>query len=714
MLLYRLVWWPLTPLLMAASALHPRLRGAWRQRWTLALPAVEPGAVVVHGASVGEGRAAEALLLALRRRSPRRVLLRSAFTDTGLESARGHDALCALPFDAPWAVRRWLDRLRPRALVLVESELWPNLLAAAAARGVPVVVVGARVGRGTARLRRLAPGLWASMEGAVGAWFAKDEAGAAALRPLVSGAVEVGGEPKEDAPPPPVGLRFDRPLLVAGSTRPGEEAALLDARPPGAALLLAPRHRERFDEVAALLEGRGERWARRSALADGPVDPALDVVLLDTVGELAGYYPQARAAFVGGTFLEAVGGHSPAEAARAGIPVVRGPWFSANAAAWEGARVFPAEDLGGLGEALAAALAEGPGAPASAGAAGRLAERLEGLLEAPIPPERSPRPLLWPLAWLWLALGWLRLRLVRPRRAPLPVISVGNLASGGTGKTPAAAWILGALEQLGRRPAALSRGYGREPAGPALRTAGRPGDPPPDGGWLGDEPAQLARAGRLVISCPDRLVGARAAAGAGADVAVLDDGFQHRRLARDLDVVVIDAARPLSGGPIPAGEAREGPGALARADVLWVNHGPPPQALLGRLRPGALVVEARFVPVGWLRAGGCGRPPEALPLAALGPGPVSAVAGVARPGRFLETLVALGFQVQRWHAFPDHHRFSPAELAALRALPGPLVTTEKDLARLPPDLEAWALRIQCELVQGEAELRRRLAEVTGA
>ena len=107
---------------------------------------------------------AYALLLALRRHRPRRTLLRCAFTDTGLATAAGHDVLAALPFDAPWAIRRWLDRVRPRAVVLVESELWPALLYGCRARGIPVAVAGARVGRvprarGAARAR----GAWVSV-----------------------------------------------------------------------------------------------------------------------------------------------------------------------------------------------------------------------------------------------------------------------------------------------------------------------------------------------------------------------------------------------------------------------------------------------------------------------------------------------------------------------------------------------------------------------
>jgi len=704
--LYRMLWWALTPALAVVSALHPRLRVRWRERWTLALPAVEPGCVVVHGASVGEGRAAQAILLALRAHRPRRTLLRCAFTDTGLATARGHDALAALPFDAPWAVRRWLDRVRPRALVLVESELWPALLAGCAARGIPVAVAGARAGAGMARFSSLTPGLWARMDGAVSVWLAKDEAGAVALRERVSGEVVVAGEPKADAPLGLAGLTFSRPWVVAGSTRPGDEAALLSAAAglaPRPVVVLAPRHRERFDAVAGLLIERGERWIKRSETADGRVEPEVDVLLLDTVGELAGYYPGAAAAFVGGTFDDAIGGHSPAEASAAGLPVVAGPARAANAAAWASARLFEAASPAQVGPALTAALADraGEGTPEHGGRpTARIAARVAPLLDSPVPPERVHRPLLAPLSAVWAALARTRGAALTPERAATPVVSVGNLASGGTGKTPVVAWVLGALEDAGRRPAVLSRGYGRGD-GPALRVAGRPGDPPPDGAWLGDEPAELARGGRLVVSCPDRRAGARAAAAAGADVVVMDDGFQHRRLARDVDIVVVDAIRPLAGGVIPAGELREGLPALARAHAVWVNHGPLPEALRPHLRPGAVVVEASYRPICWVRG------QEERAIGALA-GEVQAFAGIARPGRFLQSLLELGLTIGSWTAFPDHHRFTEAELARLAALPAPLVTTEKDLTRLPPGLGAWGLRVRCVPEAGGEALKRLL------
>ncbi len=675
LLLYRLAWWLGWPMVALVTWLHPRTRVRWRERWTLTLPAVPPGTVVVHGASVGEGQAAAGVLDVLASQQPRRVLLRSATADTGLAVARGHDALCALPMDAPFAVRRFLDHVRPRALVLVEAEIWPNLLLAARSRGVVVVVVGARIGRGTQRWLAL-PRTWGVLEGCVAHWFAKSETTAEALRGHVTGPVQVLGDPKVLAPTPASELVLPRPLVVGCSTRPGDEEALLAALPGGATLLLAPRHPERFDEVAALvIAARRPLWRR----SDGAAPTPGAVILLDTLGELSGVLAQADAAFIGGTFDPQIGGHSPIEAARAGAAVVHGPHTWSNDEAWPGLATHRCSTVTDLADALQAALVARPGRQAVSDRAG-WAEALRPLLEGPVPVERAARPWLLPVAWLFEhAAAWRIRRLGAGARAALPVVSVGNVASGGTGKTPVVAWWLEALAARGLRPAVVSRGYGRVD-GPAVREVSTAED--------GDELAMLARRGFLAISAPDRLAGAAHARQAGADVVVLDDAFQHRRIARDLDVVVVDGHRPHAGGPLPAGEAREGPAALARADVLWVQNGPLPAGL-----PDRPTVRGHHVPVGWWDGH------NLSPLDSVR-GDVVAFAGIANPGRFLEQLVVLGLRVRTWTTFRDHHVYNTGDLQRLGALGLPLVTTEKDLIRLP-DGTARALRVRCEILDGQ-------------
>ncbi len=626
-LAYAMLWWLLGPWVAALSWLHPRTRVRWAERWSLSLPAVEPGAVIVHAASVGEGSAAASLLEGLRGRG--RVLLRTATSDTAFPAARGHHALAAWPLDHPWVVRRWLDSLRPAAIVLIEAELWPEMILAARDRGIPVLRVSPREAPPSARLRRLWPGVFA------------------AVRDLQATALK--GEVTEIVQDLPV---FPRPCLVAGSTRSGDEARLLEAlaeldEPPF--LVLAPRHPERFEEVRALVPEAPRRSLRQV--------PAGGVYLLDTVGELSACYAQADAAFVGGTFDPALGGHSPEEALVAGVPVVHGPAHS-----------WPAPQPGFLAQplslAIQRALSHGRFAPAPRGEGRRVAGLVMDSL-GPVPVERALRPALAPLAWVYGSLA-------RPRRSgggfPVPVISVGNLASGGTGKTQVVAELERRLRGRGLRTAVVSRGHGRTSRG--LVDQG-------GAAALGDELAMLGPG--LRIACADRAAGIARAVERGAQVVLLDDAYQNA-VHRDLDILCWDGVWPSAQGVIPVGSAREPLAAASRADLVWTTRGEGPRG-----------VRSRSVPT-------------EVPA-----GPVFAFAGLARAGRFLETLVQAGVDVRGWRAFPDHHRYAEAEVEQLRAQGLPLLTTAKDAVRFPGEVGVLELRL--ELLQGEALLESRLDEV---
>lgn len=604
---------------------HTR-RHVWR------VPAPPPGRVWLHGASAGEHRAVAAL----------RAVLDGVWPTSSSWRTPVPTALPA-PLDLPFVVERWLDRARPRLLVLVESELWPGWLSGCRRRGIPVVVVNARDGRGTARwpapLRR---------------WLLH---GVTVLPQAETGDLKLAA-PARDGP------RIPGPLLVGASTRDGDEARLLAAwqalPAPRPRLVLAPRHAARFDGVARLVDDAGVTWERRST--KGALDA--EVVLLDTVGELAGVVAQAEAAFIGGTFDPRLGGHSPAEATAAGVPVVHGPETGANPAAWATSRAFPATEAT-LAAAVAAALAAGRGAPVTSRAAVTVAARLPA---GRTPPETPTRPLLRPLVPVVAAIGARRPAWRgRVERAPLPVVSVGGLTAGGSGKTPVAAWLAAQV------PGAwvVGRGYRRQGGGDDVRL-GLPGEAPTRP--LGDELEMMRRRGIPVVSAPDRVAGARAALAHGARLVVLDDGFQHRRLARDLDIVCLDQRWPTGRGRIPVGTGREGIGALSRADWFWLHHadGPPlPFAL-----PQARVVRSRFVPRAWRTPAG------ELPLDAVrGPAPV--VTGIARPSGFLGTLVDLGVAFDTIDLRRDH--------AALGRLPPGAVVTEKDAARLPPDADVRVL-----------------------
>lgn len=327
------------------------------------------GALWLHAVSVGEVAVAAALVRGL---PPELPLLVTTVTPTGQQRARAlfgdrpATAVAYLPFELAFAVRRFFRRFSPRALVLVEGDLWPLVLRAARRRGLPTAVVNGRVSDATlGRLLRLRP-LARRLYGAVDRWGVQSEQDRRRLAALGLGAerLSVTGNLKYESPEPPplpaleerlAELAAGRPLLVAGSTMAGEEeqvAAAFAALGGGrrALLVIAPRHPERWDEAARLLERQGLVVRRRSRLDAGPAARP-DVLLLDTLGELAGLYRYAAAAFIGGTLVP-TGGHNPLEPARFAVATAVGPSMEnfrdmaerfTAAGAW--ARVSGAEEL---------------------------------------------------------------------------------------------------------------------------------------------------------------------------------------------------------------------------------------------------------------------------------------------------------------------------------------------------------------------------------
>ncbi|MFI4890815.1 MAG: lipid IV(A) 3-deoxy-D-manno-octulosonic acid transferase [Steroidobacterales bacterium] len=307
------------------------------------LPGDAPG-IWVHAVSLGEVTAAAPLLRELQRRHPAQRLVLSTATPTGRARAAAlfgqTIAIRYLPYDLPGAVRRFLRRMRPQTLIIMETELWPNLFRECARQGVPVVLASARLSeKSVARYRRLGGlfrGLFAN-DVVVGAQSAADAARFAAIgadprRTHVVGNVkfdiDIDAQVQDTGRSLRASLFGMRPVWIAGSTHEGEEEQVLGAHDelrrqfPDALLILVPRHPNRFDAVAALLMRRGHAFVRRSA--NRPVTAGEDVFLLDTIGELLGFYAAADLAFVGGSLVP-IGGHNLLEPAALGIPVLTGP-----------------------------------------------------------------------------------------------------------------------------------------------------------------------------------------------------------------------------------------------------------------------------------------------------------------------------------------------------------------------------------------------------
>lgn len=297
----------------------------------------------LHAVSVGEVLAVSRLVAELDAALPGFQIVISTTTRTGQKLARerfGAERVFYSPLDVPWAVGAYLRALRPAMLVLAETEFWPNMLSGCDRREIPVVVVNARISdRSWPRYLRLR-GLWQPFLSRLTRVLAQSEVDAERLRALGCGDVSVAGNLKFDvrATEEAEATRLLRQsseglrLIVAGSTLDGEEATLLEAWPLlqaaeiNLALVIAPRHPERFGEVAGLLEQSGFKWRRRGSFGRSELAFG-EIVLLDSIGELASVYSLAAVAFVGGS-LVAAGGHNPLEPAQFGVPVVTGEHYA--------------------------------------------------------------------------------------------------------------------------------------------------------------------------------------------------------------------------------------------------------------------------------------------------------------------------------------------------------------------------------------------------
>lgn len=322
------------------------------------------------------------------------------------------------------------------------------------------------------------------------------------------------------------------------------------------------------------------------------------------------------------------------------------------------------------------------------------------------------RHLLLPLAPLYRGVvaargaafnrGWLR-----REGLGIPVISVGNLSFGGTGKTPTVIALVRDLVRLGRRPAVLSRGYRRHSRDLVVVMGPHPKQGVDE---VGDEPLEMARRlpGVPIVVDADRVRGGREALRLGADVVVLDDGFQHRRLERDLDLVLLDAGDPWAGGRLPPlGRLREPLRSLQRASAVLVTKVPENwqpvvadiRTRVARIAPDLPLIAVRMYlqrvrlpDEGW-------QGPEVLKGQR-----VFAFAGLGRPAGFSTHLEDAGAEVAAYRWFPDHHRYTAddietvlAEAAAVNAVP---VTTAKDAVKLPSDTGVWVVEAAMVPVEG--------------
>lgn len=717
-----------------------RSRGYWAslpQRFGFlpgSLNQTGPGAIWFHAVSVGEVLGSLDFLRRMRAEFPQTRLFVSTGTIAGQATARNKlkelaDGIFYAPVDFVFAVRRVLRRLNPSLVIVAETEIWPNLFREVKRSGAALAIVNARISDSAyPRYQRLAWFFRAALPAADAVLTQSDEIGQRYLSlGAQPAAVRTAGNFKYDfdarpaAPESPVMALIERlgpkHVWIAASTVPpaagdaDEDAAVLEAyrvvavRHPGLLLIWAPRKPEHFAIVAEKLARAGIPFVRRSRLDAESLGVLPGVLLLDSIGELSGLFASAQVVFMGGT-LAARGGHNILEPALFAKPVIVGPHmenFQAIAdnfrAAGASVEITRPEELG---DAVSTLLADSQASARIGGRALKCAEARRGasavavasmrlLYDSHLPRHRRAQPwhaLGLPLERVWELAGVGRSRTC-PTKLGVPVISVGNLSMGGTGKTPCVLHLAGLLRAAGHTPAILTRGYGRHALAGDL--AVEPGAQV-SVEESGDEPQIFIRSGLAAVGIgADR---ARAAAllleRFPADVFLLDDGFQHVRLARDLDIVLIDALNPFGGGYVfPLGRLREPVSSLSRAGAIIITRSqfsdlaPAIENVVREVNPHAPVFRSGIEPEAWVDAAtGASHPLAQPPFGAAG-----GFCGLGNPQSFRRTLERLGMPPAAWFEFDDHHRYRPRELRSMAHQAGAagataLVTTEKDAVNL--------------------------------
>jgi 3-deoxy-D-manno-octulosonic-acid transferase len=355
--------------LVSRSRRQPEYLKHWGERFGF-YPAQPTQPVVwIHAVSVGETRAAQPLLVALRHRFPEHRIVFSHMTPTGRETSAAlfGDTVdrIYLPYDTPWAVARFLAHFQPTLGLIMETELWPNLVTACRLRDIPLLLVNARLSERSARRYARVPALSRHVLRELAGIAAQGEDDARRLRELGAPEVAVLGNMKFDITPPPAQLELGtelraaiggRSMFLCASTREGEEALILDAWPRDTDVLLVivPRHPQRFDEVAALIATKGFALQRRSVHAHP--DAATQVWLGDSMGELFAWYAAADVAFIGGSLLN-YGSQNLIEPCSVGTPVLIGPsTFNFAEAAREALAAQAARQVGNATELVSTAL----------------------------------------------------------------------------------------------------------------------------------------------------------------------------------------------------------------------------------------------------------------------------------------------------------------------------------------------------------------------
>ena len=768
----------------------------------------------IHGASVGEIVATSPLVKQIRRTMPERPILVSAFTVGGYNMAKQiipeADAYIYFPLDLPFVAESMVKRIHPGVFMPVETELWPNFLRAIRERHIPVMMVNGRISEKSVKNYRYLYGIWDDMLNTVTRFCMQSSIdadyiahlGADRKKIFVTGNTKFDQTYAEVTPEDlanyrkELGLGNDYPVIVAGSTHPGEEKILLESFKtirrvyPQARLVIAPRKPVRSEDIAKIVAASGYKSGLRSEMKDMTGDrPEYPVLIIDTIGELGRIYAVGDIVFVGGSFSH-TGGHNVLEPAAHAKPILVGPSMqnfkdsyallskvkACKMVATKGELTQEMLDIlqneerrKKMGAASLQVIQENRGADV------RSIRYLKELLDMTEIPSRqyekypvNTRNLtdeggarlrhadavvqyIYQLAygtdtsfsgWLVLAilrgmsylykfgvmckLKLLKIGLIRRDRLAACVISIGNITVGGTGKTPTAQKVAAAIKDMGYRVVILNRGY-RSHWDKELGVVS-------DGKKIfmtayeaGDEAYLMAKTlpGIPVIIGKNRAVtGHYAVEKMAAEVIIMDDGYQHWQLERNLDVVLVDTYSMFGNGCVlPRGTLREPLENLDRGDLFLLTK-TDQSSLMNRMQlrtiishynSKAPVVESvhhpkNFVEIAdWYK----GITENTKDLDELKGRNVMVFSAIGNPASFEQTLSSIGLKIVEAVRYPDHHDYGMVEMQYINERASSqkavaVIATAKDAVKIPTEfiysnreIPLYILNMDIQITEGQ-------------
>ena len=758
------------PLLSVLSLLSPKLKNSFKERsgfgeWSnleFFSKLSSKKIVWVHAASVGEVNGIAPLVHEFLGNFPNSQIIVSTTSQTGKEKAESLGFKAALlPFDYPGAVSRVISKIKPSLVIINETEIWPILFHELQKRNIPLALVNARISNYAWPKYRALKLFFSSIISKVLLISCQNEQDKE--RYLELGArdevVSVTGSTKYDnilnsknldSKELILGLFENGPVLVAGSVHPGEWETVVDSfleaknEIENLQLIIAPRHLEKTHLLESYLKSKNLDFNKRSSLLKAS-DKRKSILVLDTLGELNLAYKSGTLAFVGGTLVQ-LGGHNPLEPASFGLPVLLGPNYSNvenEVLSLKNVGVsFVISSKAELKGTIIQLLSSPDGLVEIKKNASSVVAALKGASKTNIAllsvilsrAQQSNFSNKFSIKSIFLSILSLPYTFVTKLRnlfydknylksysSSLPVICVGNVTVGGSGKTPITAFFSELLIHEGRAPVILSRGYKGAFNGPHLVLAT---DRPEN---VGDEALMQAKnlKGKVkVVISKDRAAGAKFIEEKKlGDIILLDDGFQHRRLVRDLNIALVDLSeedfihRWSSKKLLPAGRFREEPhAALERSNLIifvirkWLdstesikekvtffnNTFKPKQIAFLELKPGKAVslVSGNEIDISNINS-------------------ASVLTALANPFQFIAMLKAAGVQLSSFKIYPDHFSWSKSEIDELtKTLPSPIVTTEKDAAKLEEyfsnesfdsNLEIWVPLLKVDYFGKETE-----------